>query len=146
MAVLRRRPRWLAWWTLAEHVAARTSAPRTDVLLSDARFERAFLATAIGRVADRLLRIGGRAWLDSHLHRVVVPLHREWSALDRAGAIRAAGAAVLVAAAVSLALQALEPTPIGPLSWLLQTLCAAAGLLAIAIAPAIARALESQGP
>jgi hypothetical protein len=146
MPVPRRRARWLLWWALAEHVASRTSAPGTDVSLSDARIERAFTRSAIGRAADWLLTIAGRAWLDSRVHRAIVPLHREWSALDRAGAIRAAGAVVAVAAAVSVVLQALEPTPIGPLSWLLPAVCAAAAVLAMAMAPAIARALESQGP
>ena len=146
MSVPRRRARWLLWWTLAEHVAVRTSAPRTDVPLSDAPIERAFTCSAIGRAVDWLLTIGGRAWLDSRVRRAIVPLHREWAMLDRTGAIRAAGAVVAVAAAVSAALQALEPTPVGPLSWLLPTLCAGAGAIAVAIAPAITRLLENQGP
>jgi hypothetical protein len=138
------RPRWLIWWTLAEHAAARTSLPRTDIARADADIERAFAHTGIGRAAVRFLAMLDRAWTDSRARRAIEPVRSEWTILERTEAVRAVGAAVTVAAAVSLALQALEPTPVGPLSWLLPTLCAAAGIVALALARPIVRIVESR--
>jgi hypothetical protein len=84
------------------------------------------------------------AWTDSRVRRAIEPLRREWNILDRTASVRAVGAVAAVAAAVSLALQALEPTPVGPLSWLLPTLCAAAGIVALALARPIVRIVESR--
>jgi hypothetical protein len=138
------RSRLVGWWRLARYLAARPTVAGTDPSASDAACERLFASTAMGRAADRLFVAGGRAWAASRIGRVLAPLRLEWSAVDRAGAVRRNGVIVVVAAIVALALQSIEPTPVGPLGWLMPATCAVAGLAAVLWAPAIARIAENR--
>jgi len=128
-------PRPLVWWRLAEHVAGRVSEPVRDREMNDLRFERALQATALARAAGKTLALGRCAWEESSAAKVARWLRTEWCAGDRVSRIRACGVVVTIAALVALALQALEPAPLWPLSWVLPAACAAAGALAVVFAP-----------
>jgi len=134
-------PRWLAWWALAQHAAVRTTMPKTDLEASDAVVEHLVAGSWIGRGVSGGATLVEHAWRDSRLRAAVVPIQREWSVLDRISAIRAAGVIATVASIVTLVLQALEPTPVGPWSWLLPAACALGGIVACLAAGVIARAI-----
>jgi hypothetical protein len=64
--------------------------------------------------------------------------------LDPTESIQMVGWMIVVAASIALMLQILEPTPVGPVSWLLPTSCIVGGMVLLAGAQAIAAWLRNR--
>jgi hypothetical protein len=133
-------------WPRAVSLAATLVQPRTDVEASDAAFVALLEESAIARGTGAVARALGAAWTHSRARAALARPAGELGALNREQAVRAASWMVAVASALVLLLDAVRPTSIGPLAWVLPTLCGAASLLALVAAAPLARALGGRRP
>ena len=128
-------------WPRAVSLAATLSQPRTDVEASDAAFAALLQESAIARGTSAVARAIGAAWTHSRARSIVQRPAAELRALNRERAIRTVGWTVVVASLVALVLDAIKPTPVGPLAWVLPALCGTVSLIALFAAVPIARVL-----
>src|SRR5438552_918968 len=119
--------RLFGWWTFAQAVASALTTPPTDIDASDRDVERLVRGSQIAVTAEWLADRVRRAWADSTVHRVSEPIRASLWPGDRPTRVRLAGVVMTIAFAVAALLQWLEPTPLGPLSWILSVAAAGAG-------------------
>jgi hypothetical protein len=131
-------------WTAAESLAASLTRPRTDLSASDAEFARLLETSSFVRAWRWLAATTGRAWSESRLRLTLDPVVQDVGRLDPTESIQMVGWMIAVAASIALMLQILEPTPVGPVSWLLPTSCIVGGMVLLAGAQAIAAWLRNR--
>jgi len=132
------------WWTFAQGVVSALTTPRTDVEASDREVERLVRGSQIAMAVEWLAGRVRRAWADSAVHRVAEPIRASLLPADHPTRVRLAGVIMTIAFAVATLLQRLEPTPLGPLSWILPVAAAGASIVVACAAGPIARALEDE--
>jgi hypothetical protein len=136
--------RLFGWWFLAEDAVRLLSAPRKDVARSDREVEQVFRESWLFTSGRAMRAKAMRAWADSRVVARTRPVGATLFPPDSTARVRVAGVIALVASITALILQTLEPTPLGPLTWIVPVVTAAAGAaIAFAAAP-IARALEDK--
>lgn len=114
---------------------------RADVEAEDAAFEALVRQSAMARAARGLGRVFDAAWATSLLRSRFERSARGIDALNREAKLRAAGWLVIVASTTAFAMDAATPAPLGPFRWVLTALCAVAGVVVLAAAGPLARAL-----
>jgi hypothetical protein len=131
--------RLFGWWRFAEDALGLLTEPRTDIARSDAAAEQVFRESVLVNAARRI--ISGGDWATSRavaIVRSLTPLVPSRHGMR----VRAAGLIAVVASMTALGARALEPVPPGPLTWIVPAVCAGVGLLIMAAANPLARALE----
>jgi hypothetical protein len=131
-------------WMRAESSAARLTRPRTDLVLSDGECAQLLNQCSVARAWRWASAVTAPAWADSRLRSTLQPMIDDPRGLDRATSIRMVGWMVALAAVTALVLQQIEPTPPGPLTWLLPTAWVGIGIVVAAAATSIARKLRDR--
>jgi hypothetical protein len=96
---------------------------------SDRDVERLFVESRLGRFGQRVARAARASWLDSQCRVWAVATVSGWQSLDVAGALRAAGWTVAVAAATTLIVQGFGGGRQEPTTRVLPVVAAAGGLV-----------------
>ena len=135
-----------ATWPHAVSLAATVSQPRPDVEASDAAFVALLEESAIARRTGTVTRAIGAAWTHSRARALFERFAGAFGVFDGEQTVRAVSWTVAVAAALVLLLDAVRPTSLGPLVWVLPALGGAASLIAMAAAAPLSRALGSRRP
>jgi hypothetical protein len=123
---------------IAETGVAALTRPETDLAASDARFAQLWRETTFARAWGWQSSTTGRAWSESRLKFMLDPFVDGVRRAPPAVLIRMIGWVIALAATIALTLQALEPTPVGPLSWLVPTSSMAVGIVLMAGATSLA--------
>ena len=127
-------------WPRAVSLAAALSQPRTDVEASDAALDALVHESVLARSADGVARRIAGAWDSSRARSIVNRSAEAVGGLSHEDTIRAVSWTVVVASVVVLLLDAIRPTPAGPLAWVLPTSFAAVALATLFAALPLARA------
>ena len=133
-----------AWWDIARHAAAAMTAPKTDVGRSDEQLIDVLSSSRAARLLTDLRAVLGRAWTTSATRQAAASVRREWSLLEPAAALRAAGVTVITACAVALILQSLAPDSGGWFAAVLPIAGAVSGIGVIALATRLARMTDGR--
>ena len=136
--------RLFGWWLFAEAAVRLLSAPRKDVARSDREVEQVFRESWLFTSGRAMRARAMRAWADSRVVARTRPIATALVPPDSTARVRVAGVIALVASITALILQALEPTPLGPLTWIVPAATAVAGAAIAVAAGPIARALEDR--
>ena len=128
----------MGWWIFVRSAIEALTRPRADVAHCDRTIERLTRDSLIGGAMHRSSDAVGDAWASSRLRALLMLVRGD--SFVAASAWRTAGWIVVVASATVLGLQALKPTPAGPLWWVLPSVTGGAGLLAMMMAAPLARA------
>jgi hypothetical protein len=131
-------------WSRAESSAARLTRPRTDLAASDGEFAQLLNQCSFARAWRWASTATARTWADSRLRSALQPITNDVRGIDLVTSIRMIGSMIALAAATALLLQQLEPTPPGPLTWLLPTSCVVTGIVVAAAATSIARTVRDR--
>jgi len=129
----------MGWWIFVRSALEALTRPRADVEACDRAIEQLTAGSVIGAAVHRSSDAVRDSWTNSRARALALSVAGVF-AIDSASGWRRGGWAVAVASATILALDAVKPTPVGPLSWMLPAAMGAAGLLAMAAAAPLARA------
>jgi hypothetical protein len=136
--------RLFGWWLLAEDTLGVLSAPRPDIQRSDREVDQLFRESWLFTAARGMAAKAGQAWADSRAIAAIRTLGADLLPPEPAARVRVVGVLALVASVTGLGVQALKPIPLGPRTWIVPALTAAAGVLVALAAAPIARALEDK--
>jgi hypothetical protein len=134
--------RLFGWWRFAEDALSLLSKPRTDVARSDAAAEQVFRGSVL--VSGVRNMISGGDWATSRVVAIVRSLLTPLAPSRHAMRVRAAGLIAVVASIMALGARAVEPVSPGPLTWIVPAVCAGVGLVIMAAANPLARAMEDK--
>lgn len=132
----------MGWWRFTRLALEALTAPKADVVSCDRAMEQLARESWLGGRMHRVSGLVRTAWLDSRARSAAVSLGRELAPAPDASAFRVAGWIATVAGATILVLDAIKPTPAGPLSWMVPSLLIVAGLLSMLAAAPVARAYK----
>ena len=138
----------LGWWTVTRRAVDALTAPPGDpfdTVGCDREVERLARESRLGSLARRTAMAIGDAWRQSRSRAVTSALVDDLRPSPPAAAVRAAGWTMSVASATALILNAVKPVSSGPLTWIVPAAVAAAGVLLMAAAAPLARALSARG-
>ena len=96
--------RWLAWWGIAEELAARLAQPRVDRAAADADVHAVVIASRLFACAGAVSAAAERAWIHSRVRGGVDDIRRQVAVDSLAGRIRFLAQCALAAAATILLL------------------------------------------
>jgi hypothetical protein len=129
----------MGWWRftrLAIESLTRPGDGRDGVAVEcDRAMEQLARESRIGAALHRASWIVRGAWRSSRARAIAMAAGRLLSP------VRMRGWVVAVAGTTTLAMNAIKPTPVGPLSWLLPSLVIAVGLLMVLAAGPLTRAI-----
>jgi len=133
----------MGWWIFVRSAIEALTRPQADIDACDRAVEEltqgSVIAGGMHRAGDAL-RSG---WAHSRARALLVAAADQLPP-ESASGLRAAAWIVVVASATVLALEAVKPRPIGPLWWLLPVTTGIAGLLTMAMAAPLARAVKER--
>lgn len=125
----------MGWWRFTRlALEALTEAP-ADAAACDRAMEQLARDSRLGAALHRVSGVIRAAWSGSRTRSAAVALG---TALTP---VRIRGWVVAVAGATALAMNALKPTPVGPLGWVLPSFVIAAGVLMMLMAVPLTRAI-----
>jgi len=128
------------WWIFTRRLVEGLTAPPGDTAGCDREVERLVRESWLSSLARRVAATIGEAWRQSRSRAITLALASGLMPAPAAAAIRAAGWMMAVASATALTLNVFKPQPSGPLTWVVPTLVAAAGVSMMAASAALARA------
>jgi len=133
----------MGWWRFTRSALEGLTRPRADVDACDRDVERLAHDSRLGAALHRASRTIDSAWDSSLLRRELAAIAADLSPSAAIG-WRMSGWIAVVAGVTILALDAIKPVPIGPLSWLLPSAIAVAGAVTMMLAALLARAAEDR--
>jgi hypothetical protein len=136
--------RLFGWWFLAEDALRVLSAPRPDVRRTDREVDQLFRESWLFTAGRGMAMKAGHAWADSRAIAAITTLGADLFPPEPAARVRVVGVLAFVASVTGLGVQALKPISLGPLTWIVPALTAAAGVVVALAAAPIARALEDK--
>lgn len=136
--------RLFGWWRLAEDAVRLLSAPRSDIAASDREIAQIVRESVLCTSVRAMHAKAARAWTNSRLMALTTRLGAELFPPAPAARVRVVGLLAIGAAVTALTLQALKPTPPGPLTWMVPAVGALAGAVVACAAAPIARALADK--
>jgi hypothetical protein len=125
----------MGWWRFARLALSALTTPRADTAACDRAMEQLARDSRLGGALHRASWTIRAAWLDSR----VCATAAAWAADVKP--LRMRGWVIVVTGVTVLALNAVKPTPVGPLSALVPSLVIVAGVLVILMAGPLSRAL-----
>ena len=125
----------MGWWRFTRLALEALTAAPADPSACDRAMERLARDSRLGAALHRASWIVRAAWSGSRARAIAL------SAGDMLAPMRVRGWAVAVAGVTALAMNALKPTPAGPLSWVLPSIVIVAGVLMMLMAGPLTRAL-----
>ena len=132
----------MGWWRFTRLALEALTRPKADVDSCDRAMEQLARESWLGSQMHRLSGSVRTAWLHSRTRATAATIGRELAPAPDASAFRVAGWIVSVTGATILALDAIKPRPVGPLSWMVPSLLVVAGLLLMLAAAPVARAYK----
>ena len=133
----------MGWWLFTRSALEGLTRPRADVDACDRDVERLAHDSRLGAALHMTSRTVDAAWNSSLFRGGLSAIAAELSPSAAIG-WRMSGWIAVVAGATILGLDAIKPTPIGPLSWLLPSAIVFAGLVTMLLAAPLARAAEDR--
>jgi hypothetical protein len=130
----------MGWWRFTRLAIEALTRPKADVASCDRAMEQLAHDSWLGGLLHRASGVVLAGWLDSRARSTVVAVERELASGPAPRVFRLAGWMMAVAGATILCLNAIKPTPVGPLSWLVPSLVIVAGFLLMLTAAPVARA------
>jgi hypothetical protein len=130
------------WWSLAEKTVRFLTEPRCDVTRSDAEIERVLAGSAPFAIARSAAAKIESAWTGSRTSRWLFRLVGDLPPLSMADRVRVAGCVATVGALIALGLDATTSSRTHWLDSFVPAAAAVAGVLVVAAARPIARALS----
>ena len=124
----------MGWWRFTRLALEALTTPKADTASCDRAVEQLARDSRLGGALHRASFAIRAAWLNSRARAAV-------TVLGRLAPVRVRGWIIVVAGATALGLNAIKPSPAGPLTWLLPSLVIAAGVVIMLIAAPLARAL-----
>jgi hypothetical protein len=125
----------MGWWRFTRMALEALTAPKADTASCDRAMEQLARDSRLGGALHRGSWMVRAAWMHSRTRALLVPR------LGELAPIRVRGWMLIVAGATVLGLNALKPTPVGPLSSLVPSLVIVAGVLVMLMARPLARAI-----
>jgi hypothetical protein len=125
----------MGWWRFTRLMLEALTAPNADTASCDRAMEQLVRDSRLGGALHRLSWTIRAAWFDSRARTATAALSRALAPL------RVRGWVVAVAGATAVGLNAIKPTPLGPLSSLVPSLVIVAGVLIMLMAGPLARAI-----
>ena len=125
----------MGWWRFTRLALEALTAPKADTASCDRAMEQLARDSALGGALHRMSWMIRAAWRESRTRALLAPRR---AALTP---VRARGWMLIVAGATVLVLNALKPTPVGPLSALVPSLVIVAGALVMLMARPLERAI-----
>jgi hypothetical protein len=139
-----RRSPWLGWWRFILDAIDALRFPRADIASADRAVRALARGSWLNRQMESAAALTRRSWSTSSCRALLAQLAALLTAAEQPSRIRTAGWTAAIASATVLLLNALKPVPVGPLSWMLPAIVGASGLLTMAAAEPIARALADR--
>jgi hypothetical protein len=124
----------VGWWRFTRLALEALTTP-ADTASCDRAMEQLARESRIGSALHRLSWTIRAAWPNSHARRMLSGV------LAGVAPVRMRGFVMVVTGATALALDALKPTPIGPLESLVPSLVIVAGVLVMLMAGPLSRAI-----
>jgi hypothetical protein len=125
----------MGWWRFTRLALEALTAPEADTGSCDRAMEQLARDSRLGRALHRASWMIRAAWLDSRARRMLAGVQGDVAPL------RVRGWVMVVTGATALALNAIKPTPVGPLSTLVPSLVIVAGVLVMLMAGPLSRAI-----
>jgi len=126
----------MGWWRFTRlTIEAMTRADRDAAADCDRAMEQLARDSRLGAALHRVSWIVRSAWSSSWARVMAAAAGRLLSPM------RVRGWVIAVAGATALAMNAIKPTPAGPLSWVLPSIVVAAGVLMMLAAGPLTRAI-----
>ena len=128
----------MGWWRFTRlALEALTKAP-ADAAECDRAMEQLARESRLGAAVHRVSWLVRTSWDGSRARSAAVALGGHLAPM------RIRGWFVVVVGATALAMNAMKPTPIGPLSWVLPAAVIAAGLVMMVMAAPLTRAIADR--
>ena len=125
----------MGWWRFTRLALEALTAPKADTVSCDRAMEQLARDSRLGGVMHRVSGMIRAAWSDSRARSAVAAAGRQLTGL------RVRGWVVVVTGATALGMNAIKPTPVGPLSWVLPSIVIVAGVAVMLMAGPLARAI-----
>ena len=132
------------WWDFAVRAFALLTTPRADVERCDRDVETLARVSVAGRTLHAMSFGVRRAWASSHARAFADWLASALMPQPGAAAWRVGGWMTAVTGATALVITPLATLPNGPLVWVIPALLVVAGLLVMALAGPLARAVADR--
>ena len=132
------------WWDFAVRAFALLTTPHADVERCDQDVEALARTSVIGRALHAISFGIRRAWIGSRARVLVRWLESTMMPEPGTGAWRVGGWMMAVAGATTLVLGPLTTMDEGPLVWVIPAVLVVAGVLAMALAAPLARAVADR--
>ena len=133
----------MGWWFFTRSALEGLTRPKADIAACDRDVERLAHDSRLGALLHDVSRSIDAAAANSMMRKSVVSLAAVLSPSTMTG-WRMGGWIAVVSGLTILGLDAIKPTPIGPLSWLLPSIIVIAGLLTMMLAGPLARAADDR--
>jgi len=127
------------WWNFSRRAIEALTAP-ADITANDRAVRDLARDSALGAALHDASRIVRRSWSDSRARAAAWTLRDALTPESAVQQFRIRGWMAVVAGATVLALNAVKPVPVGPLSSLVPSLVITAGMLVMLMAAPLARA------
>jgi hypothetical protein len=139
--VSHRNGSWVpGWWMFIRRLVEGLTTPPGDTAGCDREVERLVRESWLSSLARRVAAAIGEAWRQSRSRAITLALASGLMPAPAAAGIRAAGWTMTVASATAFTLNVFRPQPLGPLTWVVPAIVAAAGVVMMAASAALARA------
>lgn len=125
----------MGWWRFTRLALEALTRPKADTASCDRAVEQLARDSRLGGALHRASFAIRAAWLNSRARAAATVLGRQLTGW------RVRGWLIAVAGATALGMNAIKPSPAGPLTWLLPSLVIAAGVVIMLIAAPLERAL-----